>query len=72
MKHLLITAPFPSHLIDKIRAVSTGLTIEQRTLPNGRWPDDWTTEAEIYYALGAVPPLTKPPICNGYKPTTPG
>ncbi|MCA9896597.1 MAG: D-2-hydroxyacid dehydrogenase [Ardenticatenaceae bacterium] len=61
MKHLLITAPFPSHLIDKIRAVSTGLTIEQRTLPNGRWPDDWTTEAEIYYALGAVPPLTKAP-----------
>ncbi|MCB8941224.1 MAG: D-2-hydroxyacid dehydrogenase [Ardenticatenaceae bacterium] len=41
--------------------MSTGLTIEQRTLPNGRWPDDWTTEAEIYYALGAVPPLTKAP-----------
>ncbi|MEZ4590340.1 MAG: D-2-hydroxyacid dehydrogenase [Chloroflexota bacterium] len=61
MRRLLITAPFPSHLVDKIRAVSPNLTIEQRTLPNGRWPDDWTTEAEIYYALGAVPPLAQAP-----------
>ena len=61
MRRLLITAPFPSHLIDKIRAVSPELTIEQRTLPNGRWPDDWTTEAEIYYALSAVPPLAQAP-----------
>ena len=61
MRHLLITAPFPSQLVDKIRAVSPNLTIEQRTLPNGRWPDDWTTEAEIYYAFGTIPPLEKAP-----------
>ena len=61
MRHLLLTAPFPSQLVDKIRAVSPNLTIEQRTLPNGRWPDDWTTEAEIYYAYSAVPPLQKAP-----------
>lgn len=61
MRHLLITAPFPSQLVDKIRAVSPNLTIEQRTLPNGRWPDDWTTEAEIYYAQGAVPSLIQAP-----------
>ena len=61
MRHLLITAPFPSQLVDKIRAVSPNLTIEQRTLPNGRWPEDWSTEAEIYYALGRVPPLAKAP-----------
>ncbi|MBK7896053.1 MAG: D-2-hydroxyacid dehydrogenase [Candidatus Promineifilaceae bacterium] len=61
MRHLLITAPFPAHLVDKIRAVSPNLTIEQRTLPNGRWPQDWTTDAEIYYALGAVPPLAQAP-----------
>ncbi|MBK8901490.1 MAG: D-2-hydroxyacid dehydrogenase [Anaerolineaceae bacterium] len=61
MRHLLITAPFPSHLVDKIRAVSPHLTIEQRTLPNGRWPDDWTTDAEIYYALSAVPSLAQAP-----------
>lgn len=61
MRHLLITAPFPSPLVDKIRAVSPNLNIEQRTLPNGRWPDDWTTEAEIYYALGAVPLLEQAP-----------
>lgn len=61
MRNLLLTAPFPSHLVDKIRAVSPNLVIEQRTLPNGRWPDDWATEAEIYYALGAVPPLSQAP-----------
>ena len=61
MRHLLLTAPFPSPLVDKIRAMSPNLTIEQRTLPNGRWPEDWTTEAEIYYAYSAVPPLEKAP-----------
>ncbi|MCB9008914.1 MAG: D-2-hydroxyacid dehydrogenase [Ardenticatenaceae bacterium] len=61
MRQLLITAPFPSHLVDKIRAVSPNLTIEQRTLPNGRWPEEWTTEAEIYYALSAVPPIAQAP-----------
>ncbi len=61
MKHLLITAPFPSQLVDKLRAVSPNLHIEQRTLPNGRWPEDWTTEADIYYAYGAAPPLSKAP-----------
>lgn len=61
MRRLLITAPFPSHLVDKIRAVSPELNIEQRTLPNGRWPDDWTTEAEIYYALSGVPSLAQAP-----------
>ncbi len=41
--------------------MSPNLHIEQRTLPNGRWPDDWTTEAEIYYAYGRVPPLAQAP-----------
>lgn len=61
MRHLLITAPFPSPLVDKIRAVSPNLTIEQRTLPNGRWPEEWSTDAEIYYAYGAVPSLAQAP-----------
>lgn len=61
MRHLLITASFPSHLVDKIRSVSPNLHIEQRTLPDGRWPEEWTTEAEIYYAFGAVPPPTQAP-----------
>lgn len=61
MRKILITASFPSHLVDKIRAVAPNLTIEQRTLPNGRWPDDWTTDAEIYYAYGRVPPLAQAP-----------
>ena len=61
MRQLLLTAPFPTHLVDKIRAVSPNLQIEQRTLPNGRWPENWTTDAEIYYAQGAVPPLAQAP-----------
>lgn len=61
MRKILITAAFPSHLVDKIRAVSPNLHIEQRTLPNGRWPEDWSTEAEIYYAYGSIPPLAQAP-----------
>lgn len=55
MKHVLVTAPFPPQLMDKIRSVSPQLKVEQFTLPNGRWPEDKTTPAEIYYALNDVP-----------------
>ena len=52
---VLVTAPFPPPLMDKIRAVSASLEVEQLSLPDGHWPDDKTTDAEIYYALNAVP-----------------
>lgn len=55
MRQVLVTAPFPSQLLDKLRAVSSEIRIEQMTLPNGRWPEDKTTTAEIYYALNDVP-----------------
>jgi phosphoglycerate dehydrogenase-like enzyme len=61
MKHVLVTAPFPSPLLDKIRTVSSEIKLEQSTLPDGRWPEDKTTEAEIYYALNDVPPPEQAP-----------
>ncbi|RMG93874.1 MAG: D-2-hydroxyacid dehydrogenase [Chloroflexi bacterium] len=52
---MLITAPFPPHLLDKIRAVSPEIKLEQMTLIDGRWPDNKTTEAEVYYAIHGLP-----------------
>lgn len=55
MTHVLVTAPFTETLTNKIRQVSDEIKLEQRTLPDGRWPDDWTTEAEVYYAVSGLP-----------------
>jgi phosphoglycerate dehydrogenase-like enzyme len=55
MTHVLITAPFPADLLDKIRSVSPEIELEQWTLPGGQWPDDRVTSAEAYYALSGVP-----------------
>jgi len=55
MTDILVTAVFPAHLLDKIRSVSPNITIEQTNLPDGRWPEDKTTSAEIFYARGAIP-----------------
>lgn len=55
MTHVLVTAPFTEKLIKKIRGVSDEIELEQRTLPDRQWPDDWTTDAEVYYAISDVP-----------------
>jgi phosphoglycerate dehydrogenase-like enzyme len=55
MKHVLVTAPFPLPLLDKIRAASPEIELEQYLLPDRRWPDDKSTSAEVYYALDAIP-----------------
>lgn len=55
MIRILITAPFPDNLIDKIRAVSADVDVEQWTVPGDEWPKDETTGAEVYYALSKVP-----------------
>ena len=55
MTHILVTANFSSHLLDKIRAVSPQITLEYQGLANGRFPDDKTTPAEIIYSTGGVP-----------------
>ena len=55
MTHVLVTAPFSESLLDKIRRVADEVRVEQMTLADGRWPEDLTTEAEVYYALDVVP-----------------
>ncbi len=55
MTHILITANFPTHLLDKIRTVSSQIKLEQITLPDGRWPTDKSTQASIFYTVNGVP-----------------
>lgn len=55
MVKIVVTAPFPAQLIDKIKTVSTELDVEQLTFSDGVWPDDKTTDAEIIYAVKYPP-----------------
>lgn len=55
MPHVLVTANFPNHLLDKIRTVSSQIKLEQLTLPEGRWPAEKTTSADVFYAVNGVP-----------------
>ncbi|MCA9933901.1 MAG: D-2-hydroxyacid dehydrogenase [Ardenticatenaceae bacterium] len=55
MTHILLTANFSPHLLDKIRAVSPHITLEYQGLVNGRFPDNISTPAEIIYSTGSIP-----------------
>ena len=55
MIQVLVYAPFSMTLMDKFRAVSPELEIEQEEQPERRWPDDRITEAEIVFAISAIP-----------------
>ena len=61
MVHVLVTAPFPSPLLDKLRAVSSEVELEQMTVPGYSWPAELTIDAEILYAIGAVPQPAQAP-----------
>jgi phosphoglycerate dehydrogenase-like enzyme len=61
MTQVLVSAPFPANLMEKLRSVSADLVIEQIDLPKSGWPDDKTTMAEVYYAAGTLPPLELAP-----------
>ena len=61
MKHVVVTAPFPAPLMEKIRAVSPQIQVEQVRLNNYGWPENKTTPAEIIYALGDLPSLEQAP-----------
>jgi hypothetical protein len=54
-KHVVISAPFADALMDKLAAVSSELLIERVTLPDGRWPENKTTNAEIFYMVNQGP-----------------
>lgn len=53
--HILVTVNFSSDLLDKLRAVSPEIKIEQTTLSNQRWPENRTTEADILYTIQETP-----------------
>jgi phosphoglycerate dehydrogenase-like enzyme len=55
MVHVLMTAPFPDHLLGKIRAVSPEVQLEQVQLADRKWPAERTTSAEVMYAIDAIP-----------------
>lgn len=61
MKHVVINAPFPDYLRDKIKAVSPDIAISYYKLPNRQWPPDKHTDAEVIYATGGVPSPTQAP-----------
>lgn len=55
MTRVLITAPFPAHLMDKLQVVSAEIELEQIALPKQGWPADKSTSAEVLYAIGGTP-----------------
>ncbi len=55
MTHVLVTAPFPEHLLHKIRAVAPEVELEQMQLADRTWPAERTTGAEVIYALDGLP-----------------
>lgn len=61
MTHVVVTAPFPSQLLDRIRAVSPEIRLETVQLVERNWPAGRSTDAEVIYALSALPPLELAP-----------
>lgn len=55
MIDVLVTADFPDNLLDKIQAVSNEINVEQYVGPNGRYPSDHPTDAEVFYTYGNLP-----------------
>jgi len=61
MKQVLVTAPFPAQLIEKIKAASSEVSVTHLALTDGQWPAERTTDAEIIYAVNTLPPLEQAP-----------
>jgi phosphoglycerate dehydrogenase-like enzyme len=61
MTNVLVAASFPEPLMEKIRAVSPKLQVQQIDLPDGRWPESKSTDAEIYYTFRGIPDVAQAP-----------
>lgn len=59
--HVLITTSFEPTLINKLRAVSRDLSLEQIELSKGIWPLSLETAAEVIYTTQDVPQPTQAP-----------
>lgn len=54
-RQLLITVPFSDRLLNKIVAAAPQLQVEQEILSENQWPEDKSTDAEIYYTTDKLP-----------------
>lgn len=61
MTEVLVTAPFPERLMEKIGSVSERVELRQIELPDRQWPEDLQTNAEVMYAISAIPRLDQAP-----------
>lgn len=61
MKQVLIAVPFPPELLATIRDVSPDIEVEQVSFSDRKWPDGFSTAAEVYYAAGVMPSLELAP-----------
>ena len=61
MIQVLVYAPFSVELMDRFRSVSSELAIAQEEQPAHKWPENRTTDAEIIYAISAIPSLEQAP-----------
>ena len=53
-RHVLISAPIPDALLERVAAVSPDLVIERDTLPRDGWPEGFVSEAEIHYTTDRI------------------
>lgn len=53
-KHLLVSAPVPDALLERIAAVSPDLIVERDGLPADGWPAGRATNAEIHYTTTRI------------------
>ena len=60
-RHVLITAPIPDTLLERIASVSPDLVVERDTLPRDGRPEGLLSEVEIHYTTDrTLPPEQSP------------
>ena len=53
-RHVLISAPIPDALLERLARVSPDLVIERDTLPRDGWPEGLVSAAEIHYTTDRI------------------
>lgn len=60
-RQVLVTVPYSAEALQRIAAVSPQLQVEAELLPDGQWPDDRVTKAEVLYTTGRLPEAEQAP-----------
>ena len=61
MTKVLIASPLSEDQLERIQSVAPYVEIEQLALPDGRWPADRSTDAEVLYAASGIPKPSQAP-----------